>query len=135
MATMMNRREFLFLAAAVIAGCSSPPPGTVSGGPRTRFINAGPASDYTAEGLYPRFRISGFFIVRRRNQLFAISSICTHRRCRLNAEPDRSFSCPCHGSTFDPKGHLTKGPAKRDLPVLATFINESGELIVKLPSS
>lgn len=133
MATRMNRREFLILAAASVAGCGSSPPGPVSGTLRTRFRNAGPASNYAAEGVYPHFRTSGFFIIRQGNQLFAVSSICTHRRCRLDAEPDHSFSCPCHGSTFDPGGHVTKGPAKRDLPRLETFINEKRELVVKVP--
>ena len=93
-------------------------------------MNAGPASSYAGEGVYSNFRDRGFFVIRQGDKLFALSAICTHRKCTLAAEPDRSFYCKCHGSTFDPGGHVTKGPAKRDLPVLATFTNEQGQLVV-----
>jgi Rieske Fe-S protein len=132
---LLNRRQFLFLSAGLIAGCSSMPPGAVSSARESRSINAGPASDYAADGVYGRFRALGFFIIRRGNQLFVLSSICTHRRCLVSVEPDHSFLCPCHGSTFDPEGLVTAGPAKRNLPTLATFINEKGELLVTVPAA
>jgi len=72
--------------------------------------------------------------VRRGPDLFALSAICTHRKCKLDAEPDKTFYCPCHGSTFDANGHVTKGPARRDLPVLATSIDENGRLLVTAPA-
>jgi Rieske Fe-S protein len=84
--------------------------------------------------VYTAFRNRGFFIVRRGEKLFALSAICTHRRCKLDVERDHSFYCPCHGSTFDPAGHVTEGPAKRDLPVFATSIGERGELMVRIPA-
>ena len=130
----MNRRDFLLLAAAAVAGCSSAPPGAVSPAPETRLVNAGPVNNYAADGVYARFRNQGFFLIRRGGKLFALSAICTHKRCKLDAEPDRSFSCPCHGSTFDANGHVTEGPAKRDLPALSTFINEQGDLLVTVPA-
>jgi len=131
----INRREFLILSAAFATGCASTPPGTVSSEREARLINAGPAGDYAADGVYGRFRALGFFIIRRGNQLFALSSVCTHRHCLVNAEPDHSFLCPCHGSTFNPAGLVTHGPAKRDLLTLVTFINEKGELLVKVPAA
>ena len=130
----LNRRQFLLLSVGLVAGCSSTKPGVVSPTREARLINAGTAGDYAADGVYDRFWSLGFFIIRRGNKLFALSSVCTHRRCRLDAEPNHSFSCPCHGSTFDPNGHVTGGLAKRDLPVLATFINEQGNLFVKAPT-
>jgi Rieske Fe-S protein len=131
----LNRRQFLLLSAGLVAGCSSTKPGVVSPTREARLINAGPAGNYAADGVYDRFWSLGFFIIRRGNKLFALSSVCTHRHCRLDAEPNHSFSCPCHGSNFDPYGHVTGGPAKRDLPVLATFINERSELVVKVPAA
>jgi Rieske Fe-S protein len=128
----INRREFLILTAAFAAGCSSmenvgaPPVG------RNRVINAGPVSNFAVDGVYTAFRTQGFFIIRQGGKLFALSSICTHRRCLVEAEADRSFLCPCHGSTFDANGQVTHGPARRDLPILETFINERGELLVKM---
>ena len=132
---LLNRRQFLLLSAGLVAGCSSTPPVTNSSAHKTRMINAGPAGNYAADGVYDHFWALGFFIIRRGNKLFALSSICTHRHCRLDAEPNHSFSCPCHGSTFNPDGQVTGGPAKRDLPTLTTFINEKGELLVQLPAA
>jgi len=53
---------------------------------------------------------------------------------RLTVERDRSFYCKCHGSTFDPDGHVTEGPARRDLPLLPAYTNEQGQLIVNIPA-
>ncbi len=58
------------------------------------------------------YRDFGFFVIRRGDQLLALSAICTHRKCKLYAEPDSSFYCKCHGSTFDPcRPVCCKGPA------------------------
>ena len=126
---MINRRQFLILTAGVIAGCKTDGVPVASG---ERTVNAGAVSNYAADGIYNHFRDQGFFVIRKGDKLFALSAICTHRKCKLTAEPDRSFYCHCHGSTFDPGGHVTEGPAKRDLPVLPTFANEQGQLIVKV---
>lgn len=125
----MKRRDFLFLSLTFTAGCATTGGGNSSAG--KRIINAGPASQYLADGVYTNFRDLGFFVVRRGPELFALSAICTHRRCKLEAEPDKSFYCPCHDSTFDPDGHVTKGPARRNLPVYEVSTNEKGELLVK----
>lgn len=95
-------------------------------------VNAGPASLYISDGVYTRYRDLGFFIVRRGPDLFAISAICTHRHCKLDAEPDRTFYCPCHGSTFDAAGKVTQGPARRDLPVFETSADADGNLWVSI---
>jgi len=131
----LNRRTFLLLSAAFAAGCATGPGGaSLSGARRERIVNAGSAAQYLADGVYTRYRDLGFFIVRRGAELMAISSICTHRECKLDAEADKTFYCPCHGSTFDPNGKVTEGPARRDLPVFETSANEKGELMVKVVS-
>ena len=129
----INRREFLILAAAFAAGCNSMENAGAPAFTRERLVNAGPVGDYATDGVYAAFRSQGFFIIRQDGRLFALSSICTHRRCLVDVEPDHSFLCPCHGSTFNPAGQVTHGPANRNLPMLATFINEQGELLVKAP--
>ena len=128
----VNRRTFLFLSAAFSAGCASPGGANFSAGRQARVVNVGPASQYLADGVYPRYRDLGFFIVRRAASLFAISAICTHRECKLVAEADKTFYCPCHGSTFDADGKVTEGPARRDLPVFELSTNDKGELLVKI---
>jgi Rieske Fe-S protein len=129
----VNRRSFLLLSAAFAAGCATTPGGlSLSNDQREKRINAGPASLYLNDGVYTRYRDVGFFIVRRGANLFAISAICTHRFCKLDAEKDKSFYCPCHGSTFDADGKLTQGPARRDLPVYETSTDAEGNLWVKV---
>jgi Rieske Fe-S protein len=131
----INRRSFLFLGAAFAAGCAAPGGGNLSAGNRERTINAGPASQYLADGVYARYRDLGFFLVRRGANLFALSSVCTHKKCKLDAEADKTFYCPCHGSTFDADGKVTEGPARRDLPAYEISTDERGNLLVKISAS
>src|SRR5271165_6499505 len=107
----MNRRQFLILAAAYAAVTTQK-----SGYARTpaeQLIDAGPLSNYASDGLYEGFRDLGFFVIRKGNKLVALSSNCTHRKCRLKAEHNQTFYCKCHGSTFDAAGKVTEGPATR----------------------
>ncbi len=129
----LNRRDFLALAASAALAASFQ--GVAAAASSDRVIDAGPLSAYAADGVYPAFRDNGFFIVKKDGKFFALSSMCTHRRCKIKAEPDRSFYCPCHGSTFTPGGKVTKGPAKADLPVYAAEVNEKGRLMVHLPTA
>jgi Rieske Fe-S protein len=129
----ISRREFLILTAGfAAAGCQSAGKVAVH---RDETVNAGAVGHYAADGVYPNFRHRGFFIVRQGEKLFALSAICTHSFCRLIAEPDRSYYCKCHGSTFAPDGKVTHGPAKRDLPVLPFKISVAGDLIVTVPAA
>src|ERR1700752_1373489 len=128
----INRRGFLMLTtSAVVTGCRSVNDNgaVVQSG---RVVNAGPVVHYAADGVYTAFRNQGFFIVRQGGKLFALSATCTPKKSKLDAEPDHPFSCPCHGSTFDPIGHVTQGPAKRDLPAFATSVEGSGQLLVTI---
>jgi Rieske Fe-S protein len=133
----MNRRQFLITtAAAVTSGCASMDDGNNSRLLRVgRVINAGPVANYAADGVYDAFGDLGFFVISKEGKLTVLSSICTHRYCKLKAEPDHSFYCKCHGSTFDPGGNVTAGPARRALPVLSATVNERQELIVTVPGS
>ena len=128
----INRRDFLILTATFAAGCSSMEHLGVPSAGGERTVNAGLAGNYAADGVYAAFRNQGFFIVRRGEKLFALSSICTHRKCKLDVEADRSFYCPCHGSTFDSGGRVTHGPARRNLPMFTTSVSENGELMVAM---
>ena len=52
-------------------------------------------------------------------KLYGVDIRCPHLGCQLEWNPDeRSWDCPCHGSRFDPQGHLISGPAQKDLEVL-----------------
>jgi nitrite reductase/ring-hydroxylating ferredoxin subunit len=49
----------------------------------------------------------------------AFSRSCTHQGTPVNLD-GTGFLCPNHGSRFDGQGHVTLGPATRDLTVLTT---------------
>lgn len=125
----MSRRQLLRWTGVLCAGCATGG-GLLGATPAGRIVDAGPAGDYAKDGIYGRFRGQGFFVIRGNGKLFALSALCTHRQCKLTAEQDRSFSCACHGSTFDPTGRVTQGPAKRDLPCLPSRVDGRGHLLV-----
>ena len=129
----INRRHFLLslTASMAAAGCETVDGNKLSTG-QPKTVNIGSPGNYAADGVYRNYRNAGFFIVRQGDKLFALSSFCTHRKCKLSAEADRSFLCPCHGSTFDPNGHVTKSPARADLPVYPIVSNDHGELVVQI---
>ena len=131
----ISRRDFLLVTAGLTAGCQTIDGVSSASTSQGRIVNAGPATNYAADGVYSNFRNQGFFLVRQGDNLFALSAICTHRKCALVAEPNHSFYCKCHGSTFDPAGHVTKGPAKLHLPKLPAQINKQGQLMVSVPAT
>lgn len=54
----------------------------------------------------------------------ALYIVCTHQQCNL--KPSRDFlTCGCHGSTFNLKGEVVRGPATRRLPSFRTERNDS----------
>jgi Rieske Fe-S protein len=131
----------MILAAAVAAGCHKQEASSArtTAAPATQplppgAVDAGTAGDYPHSGVYDQFRSEGFFIIRRADEVFALSSICTHRHCKVRVEEDGSFNCHCHHSEFDPDGHVTKGPARQDLPRLPVAWDARGHLLVKAPS-
>lgn len=56
-------------------------------------------------------------VMRVENDHFRVMSLkCTHLGCTLRWDPEmQDFVCPCHGSRFDDKGAVTKGPADKSL--------------------
>jgi Rieske Fe-S protein len=126
----IDRRQFLCLTAGTAAFAATEGLGLAGGG---NVIDAGPIGNFAADGVYSDFRTSGFFVIRKGGKLSALSSVCTHRKVQVTAEHDCSFFCKRHGSTFDPAGHVTKGPAQHDLPQLATTVS-GGHLLVTVPA-
>jgi Rieske Fe-S protein len=128
-----SRREFVILSSAIVAGCGGREPENAQR--LVAPLDAGPEADYSAPGLYTGLRYKGVFLVRRGGELLALSSVCTHRACRLKPKSDGSFRCPCHGSTFDRNGHVTKGPATRDLPQYHVALDQRRHVIVSPASN
>jgi Rieske Fe-S protein len=59
-----------------------------------------------------------------------MSAVCTHRDCPLKLV-NNVIKCRCHGSIFTPAGHVTRGPAKVDLPRIPIERDASGRIIVR----
>jgi Rieske Fe-S protein len=48
--------------------------------------------------------------------LHALSPVCRHMKCIVDWNPvEKTWDCPCHGSRYDPYGHVINGPAKSGL--------------------
>jgi Rieske Fe-S protein len=122
-----TRREFLklaagsagALAAGVFPGCATFPvhPATMAGGAIVLGLGefdalaaGGPAVALSAPGL--RWPV---LVIRDGGAFVALASRCTHQGCRV--APSGAFlRCPCHGSTFDLRGRVLRGPAADPLP-------------------
>jgi len=46
--------------------------------------------------------------------LIAVLSTCSHRGCEVRKSKTK-FECPCHGSEYDLRGNVIKGPASEPL--------------------
>ncbi len=48
--------------------------------------------------------------------LHAMSPVCRHMKCIVDWNAaEKTWDCPCHGSRYDPLGHVIHGPAKKNL--------------------
>lgn len=94
----------------------------------TNIYHLGHLEDFPVNGILFRPDIPA--VIYQTDQGFqAYSLICTHLGCTLE-ENGEGFSCPCHGSEFDAKGRVIKGPAQADLDSLEVEITEDGEMLV-----
>ncbi|MFH0960190.1 MAG: Rieske 2Fe-2S domain-containing protein [Pseudomonadota bacterium] len=62
----------------------------------------------------------------------ALDDRCTHLGCKHKWNPEKQiFECPCHGSEFDIRGAVVRGPASRALPRMV--LAESSDKILFIP--
>jgi Rieske Fe-S protein len=62
-----------------------------------------------------------------------MSAVCTHAGCFLDDGAQTiaaGLNCPCHGSTFDGNGGVTRGPAGTPLQHYAVTITADGSITV-----
>jgi Rieske Fe-S protein len=51
-----------------------------------------------------------------KGELHALSPVCPHMKCIVDwNQAEKTWDCPCHGSRYDPYGHVVNGPAKKGL--------------------
>ena len=75
---------------------------------------------------------AGVFILRDGRGLRALSGRCTHLGCTVRAQAGGGFICPCHGSTYDPEGNVTGGPAPQPLAFVRLTVDSRGRLVADL---
>ena len=86
--------------------------GTVASGVISLTIDA--SSPLAAVGSAALVQTSsGLFLVARTGQdtFSALTATCTHEACTITGYESQTYVCPCHGSRFDPSGHVLNGPA------------------------
>jgi len=73
-----------------------------------------PAAEVPRHGalVYNERRVA---VIRDETGYHAIGLSCTHLGCTVAVTPGE-LVCPCHGSVFDRRGNVLKGPADRPLP-------------------
>jgi len=126
----MKKREFLKTASAsaVIAfyginlsSCSSDETG---GGPNpggddefTFSVLSGSFTDLQNEGGWKNDSANGILLVNIGDgTIRAFTNVCTHQQCNNNwGYQAPTFTCSCHGSTFNNAGIVTGGPAPAPL--------------------
>jgi nitrite reductase/ring-hydroxylating ferredoxin subunit len=93
---------------------------------------------FTIGRLYD-FPLNTFFLIASHNVFIyrdyegvrAMSAVCTHLGCVLEATDD-GFQCPCHGSRFNDKGQVLSGPAPRSLAYFKVDVAPDGQLLVDM---
>jgi nitrite reductase/ring-hydroxylating ferredoxin subunit len=133
----ITRREALgelAIAAGAIAcaagGCTSQPSSESSShGHVTGPVDVGTIAELPTTLSDGWSRSNGFLLVRQGDQVYALSSECTHKHCTVRAS-NGAIRCPCHGAAFDLAGNVTKGPADEPLPRVWIERNDAGRIIV-----
>jgi cytochrome b6-f complex iron-sulfur subunit len=138
----MTRRSFLSTLAVAWISFTAIVLGSVLGLVRFLFPNvlfeppqsfrAGFVDEYTVGEVSTRWKEQfGVWIIREEQQVYALSTVCTHLGCTPNwLEADRKFKCPCHGSGFRITGINFEGPAPRPLERYSISLGDDGQIVV-----
>jgi Rieske Fe-S protein len=127
----ISRRGFLgvFFGLLSALGLSSAKIGMAAGSGE-KWVEVGKKDDFVV-GTPKLIKDEKLYVFRGESGFSALSAKCTHFGCVVDREADGTFLCPCHGSAFDAKGLVTKGPAKKPLVWYQTK-EEGGAVYVNL---
>jgi Rieske Fe-S protein len=132
----MNRRTVLKVlgstAAVFAADVAWGAAAAVDTNEEVTTFDAGPLDAFEQEKVYDQFRDQGVLLIRRGDEVFALSSICTHRGCKVRAQDDNSLLCKCHKSHFDADGKVLNGPATKDLLRLKVKLSADSRVLVRV---
>ncbi len=113
-----------------VIGAGGPGCGDPTGSAPTGPVSAGNVSDLAVGALLV---MSNVVVARDENGVYGMSGVCTHAGCLLN-DGSRTIAaglvCPCHASTFDGDGNVTRGPARAPLQHFQVTIAADGGITV-----
>jgi cytochrome b6-f complex iron-sulfur subunit len=134
----LSRRDFLRLATNSLLGLS----GVLGLGGLIRFLSyemepappseydLGPTGDYPQGSRTLLMHIPAV-LIHNNDGYLAFSLVCTHLGCTVE-QKGVEYECPCHGSKYDGKGYVTKGPSNEPLKRLRVEVNETGNIILHM---
>jgi cytochrome b6-f complex iron-sulfur subunit len=116
-------------AATVLASCGGGPGSSVDIGTSLPVINGSRVNGVTTvtiDSASPLNSVGGMAFVQASGAAFlvtrtaadactALTAACTHQACTVSNGSAGVFTCPCHGSQFDPAGRVVRGPATAPL--------------------
>lgn len=113
----MNRRHFFSVFRGMVwAGFGVLIFGMID---RQRVIESGDTEERIQGNLAEGVHFIGKIIaIVKGSSVVFLSSACTHLGCRIQLADQERLICPCHGSAFDYKGRVLKGPAIHPLQEL-----------------
>jgi len=134
--TKLSRSDFLKLGTNFLLGLG----GALGLGGLIHFLSyemdPAPPSQYDlgSAGDYPQGSRVVFLqipavLIHNDDGFLALSLICTHLGCTVEHK-DGEYECPCHGSKYDGKGLVTRGPSSTPLKKLRVEVNETGNVIL-----
>ena len=111
--------------ASLLARCGGGPGSSIDIGSSLPVINGSRSNGVTTVNIdasSPLNTVGGMafvqasgaaFLVARTSQdaCTALTTICTHQTCTISNGSANVYTCPCHGSQFDPSGRVVRGPA------------------------
>lgn len=136
----MDRRRFIevshaALAAALLPACASVAAVRVSApdGVVRLPLSAHPALLQPGGSLriQPEGSVDPVYVLAVEDGAYAaLSPVCTHQGCTVGIEGEY-LVCPCHGSTYDRRGAVLRGPAERALRQFSARVS-GDDLIIDL---
>ena len=130
----LSRRSLLSLAGTsvgmAVLGAAVPGCGNPTGTPPTGPVSA---QNISALSVGMMVTMSNVVVARDTNGVYAMSAVCTHAGCLMDDASGTiaaGLYCPCHGSSFDGDGAVTRGPARAPLQHYAVTIAADGTITV-----
>ena len=133
----IERRDFFGLAAvwaffgtilAAILGALKLPMPAVFPEASGRFPIGRPEDFPVGNAIHLRRR--RLWVLSDDQGIAAVSTVCPHLSCVVKREGDGGFTCPCHGSRFEPRGKVVSGPSPRGLVWFEVSLGPDGRLLV-----